>query len=189
MNQTPEAPAPETTAEGTPPITSEAPKAPEPAAEFKPIDATAFKLPEGAELPEADMKELVSITNEAKVAPDVAQKFLDLGARLLKSQAEAATQQWATTNEKWQTEIKNDPAFAGTKLTESLAGISRVFDQYGDPGLRAALDLTGAGNHPAIFRTFDKIARALSEGKPVVGSPPSPSVTLAERMYPTQAKG
>lgn len=175
-------PAPTDKAE---PPAADPPKEPEAAP--APLTAESFKLPEGAQLSPEALGDFVKVANDAGIKPEFAQQFLDIGAKLLQQQAAASIAEGQKLNESWAAEIKNNPINAGSKLTENLAAISKVIDSFGDPGLRDALNLTGAGNHPAIFNTFLKISQALGEGKPATGSPPaSAPKDLASIMYPSQ---
>ncbi|MDE2471519.1 MAG: hypothetical protein KGL35_23025, partial [Bradyrhizobium sp.] len=50
--------------------------------------------------------------------------------------------------------------------------------------LTNALVTTGAGNNPAIVRMFYRMARDLTEGGPVTGSPATSGKDPAALLYP-----
>ena len=62
-------------------------------------------------------------------------------------------------------EIKADPEIGGERLGAAVAAASRVLERLAIPGLREALNVTGAGNHPAIVKAFVRIGRLLAEDR------------------------
>jgi hypothetical protein len=84
--------------------------------------------------------------------------------------------------------------------TDGKTGIDAVKVDIGralgtlDPALRAefqaAMDLTGAGDHPAFVKALWKLSQAVSEGRPVTGKGPSPEGQRAPgtNARPTPAK-
>jgi hypothetical protein len=98
---------------------------------------------------------------------------------------------WAEQNTKWQNEVKADQELGGAKLDEVKQTISKVLDntELSDPKVREVLDFTGAGNHPAIIRTFYRWAQKLSEGGSVAGEPAPRNAdgTLANQQRPSVA--
>jgi hypothetical protein len=66
------------------------------------------------------------------------------------------------------------------KFVSVLAQAAKAIERFGGDGLREALNVTRAGNHPAVVRAFIQIGKALgdaeglSTGKPVVGPPKTP---------------
>ncbi len=100
----------------------------------------------------------------------------------------------------WRKQVSNDPEMAG-KLDKIQSDIGQ-FKATLDPKLRAdfeeAMNLTGAGDHPAFVKTFWKMSQSFIEGKHVSGSGPSPNgqtapntpkPTLAQAMYPHLPSG
>jgi len=166
------------------------PKAPEEYAEFA--------IPEGTTLDETTATEFKSIAKELDLTQEQAQKLLDFGGDKIRAMAEAPQKLWAETQAKWQAEVKADPEIGGTNFAESRAAAAKVFE----PGesnpfvgsaeeaksLKDALNMTGAGNNPAMVKLFVKMGRMLSEpgglsGKPVKDSQES----LLDKLYPTMA--
>lgn len=162
----------------------EAEKKPEEKTE--PIKYEPFKLPEGVTLEaEALASAQKFMSEELKLPQEQAQKLVDFHVDALKKEAEAPYQLWADTQKKWQDEVKADPTIGGDHLPAVKTRISKLLDEYGDPGVREALNFTGAGNHPAIIKTFAKLAEKLVEGSfvPGGGSAPVPK-DAASVFYP-----
>ncbi len=156
--------------------------------EFVPLAAEAIVFPEGfAPDPEFTPK-FVELANEMKLSPEAANKLVALQAEITKKGSEAATQLWLDTNTKWQDTVKADAEIGGTKLTESLAQVGKLLNSHGSPELREALNITGAGNHPAVVKFLYKMAKELNEGGALSGSPASAPSDAASLLYPTQGK-
>lgn len=172
----PAAPAPDQSA----PSILEGIKPAEPAV----FDAAKLKLPEGFKADDPVFKQFGEIATKAKIAPESAQKLFDLYTSEVKKVSESAHDGFRQLNQQWQNEVKGDPEIGGDKLPAVLQTVSKAFDVYGAPGVKEALTLTGAGNNPAIVKTFYKMARALTEGGHVGGKPASEPRDLASLMYP-----
>lgn len=129
-----------------------------------------------------------NLTNEAaQTAVTLFQKQLEAQATAF---AEAQTTQWKTVNETWRADLAKDPQFQGDNLKEALVTIGRSIDTYGTPEVRAALDMTGAGNNPALVRYIHKMAAALNEGGLITAGAPAKSGprSLGETFYPDAAQ-
>jgi len=119
---------------------------------------------------------------------------MDLYGKELVEAETAPFRVWQETQEKWRTEIRNDPDIGG-KLDQVRETVSRAIDGLGDPKLarefKEAMNYTGAGNNPAFIRAFYKLAQMVTEGKAVPAGGPSPAArpggarpSLAQAMYP-----
>jgi hypothetical protein len=118
------------------------------------------------------------------------------------AKAPAAT--YEATRTEWQTAVKSDPDLAKavsggkTGLDAVKLDISRALNGLNDPKLasefKAAMDLTGAGDHPAFVKTLWKLASFVTEGTHVTGTNPSPhgqrapgisdKPSVAQALYP-----
>ena len=130
---------------------------------------------------------------------DQAQQAVDFYVEKSKEAVQAPFDFYQETRKGWQSEVKADPNLGG-KLDVVRSTISRALDALGDPGLKAsfqeAMDITGAGDHPAFVRTLYAMAQRLTEGtQHVQGLRPSPlgqnqrqrnvnEVSAAEALYP-----
>mgnify|MGYP007100043158 CR=1 FL=1 len=184
-------------------LVSTEPKATEPSAEpgktepakaepeFKPIDASALKFPEGFEKNDAVLGQFLEITNGAKLPVETVQKLADLQANLVKEASEAGSKLWTETQAKWQDEVRADAEIGGQKLEENLSHVAKLIDRVsGDqaPAVREAFAMTGAGNHPALVKFMVKVAKELSEPAPVAGAPGNVSRDTASLLYPNQGQ-
>jgi thiamine pyrophosphate-dependent acetolactate synthase large subunit-like protein len=129
-------------------------------------------------LPTAAVNELVKIHTQA----------IEQATRSLQ---ESGDKLWSDTQTEWQTAAKADEEIGGkndpTKLQETLQTIGKVLDdkRYGGPEVKAALKITGAGNHPEVIRALYRMAKALTEGSFVSGNPVADQTkrSYAERIY------
>jgi len=163
----------------------EPPKAPEPPAPFA---MDKVKLPEGMKADDASLKGFGEILANDKLSPlERGQALLDLYADVTKKGGEAATEAWNTVNKEWSDKTLADPEIGGAKWDQSKTTIAKAIDSLG-PNLaaevRQALDVTGAGNHPAIVKALHSFAKQLTEGTHIQGNPPSSTPTIKEAFYP-----
>lgn len=189
---------------GSQPATEPAPAAPavepqggnpqgqQPAAEPTPAEPQGapenyeFELPEGYELNPEVTEEFTAYARELNLPQDKAQAAVGMGVKLIESyqakQAEALQQQQTA----WRNEVVNDRDIGGQALAENLGYAAKVLDTYA-PDLRAVLDETGLGNHPAFVKAFVKIGKAISEDRLVGGAQQAPGSALdpAAKLFPT----
>lgn len=175
--------------EGDKPVEEGEKKPDEPKAEIKPEDYK-LDLPEGVKAEDATLAAFLPVaakhglTNEAvqAIITDMAPQMAEQSAALAAA-VNAPYEAWKTTQETWQAEIRNDPEIGGPKLPETLRVCAAAMDQYCTPEFRRALEITGAGNHPAIVRGIHSFAKALTEGGPVRGDKPADSKSAGELLY------
>ena len=174
----------------------EKPTAPEP------LTIESFTIPEDFESSDEAKTKFVEILNNQELSPpDRAQALIDLQTDVMRQASEKLFDSWRETQAKWQEEVKADPELGGAKMSENLAGISKLFETYGAKAdanaetkaaeieeLRKAMDYTGAGNNPTIIRFLHRIAKELNEPSPVSGAPTGQASTPESRIYPTMAK-
>ena len=183
--QAPAAPAPST--ETTP--DAEAP------AEAPTLDAAALTLPEGFDFPDELRGEFATVLGDEKLGPqERAQALLDLYAKqaetftgaLTARMAEEAATAYSAMQESWRTELRALPQFAGAKLEPELGAIKQALVAQGaDEKFFEALNITGAGNHPAIVSMLHKLTLPLREGGAVSGTSAARSVNPALNIYTT----
>lgn len=184
--QAPAAPAPGT----EPPAEAEAQ-----ASEVPTLDVAALALPEGFDFPDELRGEFAAVLGNAELGPqERAQALLDLYAKQAGSVTEALTaaiakesaDAYAAMQESWRTELRALPQFAGAKLEPELGAIKQaLLSQGADEKFFEALNITGAGNHPAIVSMLHKLTLPLREGGAVSGTSASRSVNPALNLYPT----
>lgn len=166
----------------------------EPKAETPPVPETYadFKAPEGFTLSPDLVAEVSPVFKDLGLNQDQAQKLVDWYAKAQLDQAKVMTDMRAD----WVSKVKADTEIGG-KLDQVKVDIGRMFSHL-EPALvsdfKSALDLTGAGDHPAVVKALYKLSQHINEGTHVTGGGPSPEGqtlngkapqrTLAQAMYP-----
>lgn len=140
----------------------------------------AFTVPEGATLDPKAVEKATSIFKELGLNQANAQKLVDVYNELAAEAAAAPRKAYLDMTDGWLKEAQDHPDLRG-KLgpgQEVNVRIAKLLDGVGDQKLasdfRAAMDLTGVGNHPAFIRLMDHFAKQLTEGTHVAGNGPSP---------------
>jgi hypothetical protein len=163
-----------------------APAAETPAPEAPPELVYAdFNLPDGATVDEVQLKAATDLFKAARLPQEQAQKFIDLAVSREQAAAQKGVQAFVDLQNKWVSEVKADPDIGGERLEASLASAARAIDRLAVPGLREALNLTGAGNHPAVVKAFVRLGEMIQEDRfrPGRDTPTEPPRTAAERVY------
>lgn len=164
---------------------------------------TEFTLPEGLKLAPETLEAATPIFKELGLSQEQAQRLVSFHADQLKA-ASAAAQEASYTEMRadWRTKTLADTDIKSYSL-DGKTGMDAVKVDIGralgtlDPTLRAdfqaAMDLTGAGDHPAFVKAMWRLSQAISEGRPVSGKGPSPHgqtppgskpPTAAQALYP-----
>lgn len=151
-----------------------------------------FTLPEGwahdTEL-EGNAKKVFA---EVGVPPDKAQSLMDLYTSAVDRAQKAATEEFNATQAKWKTEIDSLPDFKGATRATTLTAIGKLFDTYGDDGLRELMAHPAVGNSPPVLKFLAGLAKALDEGAPSAPGRPAHTdrngraapKTVADTLYP-----
>jgi hypothetical protein len=161
-----------------------------------PYSFDGLKLPENFTVDDGTKESLGTFAAKHKLSQEVMQELIELGASRSKAEAEAAAssqlQAWKDTNEKWRNEIFADKELGGDKLDAVVRPtVSKMLDTLPNAAeFRQALNVTGAGNHPAMVRALYHLAQQLTEGGPVQGKPalPKAQVNPAHVMYPNHSQ-
>lgn len=150
-----------------------------------------FKLPEGASVDDDSLKAASALFADSGLSQEQAQKFIDLAVSREQVAARKGVQAFVDLQTKWVSEIKADPDIGGDKFQATIASAARAIDRLAIPGLREALDLTGAGNNPAVVKAFARIGQMISEDRfrPGNGAPSATAKSPAEVIYGAQPKG
>lgn len=153
-----------------------------------------FKAPEGYTLSEAIITEATPIFKELNLTQDQAQKLVDFHSKQMLKAAEAPQEAYRNLRADWQNQLKTDPVI-GNQLDVVKTNIGRVISalpvEMQQP-FKDAMDLTGAGDHPAFVKAMNKFHELIGEGKLVQGGNPSPlgqsapgaRKSAAQAMYP-----
>lgn len=145
-----------------------------------------FTVPEGYTLDEGVSKEFTEIAKALNLPQAGAQQLVDFYVSKTQEAFRQPFETYKSMIQGWQNEVKSHAEITAARSSDGkLTGIdqvkavvSRAIDGIGDPKLasdfRAALDLTGAGNHPAVARVLFRWAQQVTEGGAVRGGGPSP---------------
>lgn len=213
--ETPAPVVPPTQKESTPPSNDsikpdDSAKPPEPKpGEKPPVAAGApeayseFKAPEGFTLAKETADAITPLFKELNLSQDQAQKLVDFHAKSMIDAAKGPQTTYENLRTDWRSKVTADPDIKAYAV-DGKTGLDAVKIDIGravatlDPALasefKAAMDLTGAGDHPAFVKAFWRLSQTIMEGKPVSGANPSPHgqrdptkgarPTAAQSMYP-----
>lgn len=148
-----------------------------------------FTVPEGFDYDDGKVSEFAILARELNLSQEQAQKLVDLHVRHWLGFEEQTKAQ----AEEWRKQTMNDPEFGGQKFMQSLQDAHRFVNAFGGEKLRIALDATGAGNHPELFKAFALAGRLLSEDRLVKGAGAAPTgsgtfADLANTLYPNMKR-
>lgn len=156
-----------------------------------------FKVPDGFALDKAAIDKVLPVFKELNLNQDQAQKLVDQYATITREAAEAPVKAYAEMQKEWTKDANErfgkDIAPGGKIVTQ----LAQTIDGFLPPSLaksfRAALDFTGAGNHPDLIEGLYTLSKALAVGTHVNGKGPSPEgqkapgeapKSIAQAMYP-----
>lgn len=167
---------------------SEDAKGDEDEADGAPDEYEPFTLPEGMEADAQGMEEFGALAKELDLSQENAQKLIDLQAALVQRASDDAWQVWADTQNEWAKEVRADKEFGGTNIDASKAAAKAFVLKYGGKEALQALQMTGAGNHPHVFKALARAGKELAEDEILSGaSGGDADVPLANRMFPEQS--
>jgi hypothetical protein len=181
MDQSPSSTTPETTESGKTLLTED--KSPEKAevkaAEGAPEKYADYKLPDGVTLAPEVKTEADNLFKGLGLSQDAAQSLVDFYGKQISELSSAPAKAYQEMTDGWRKDSESHPDLRG-KLgpgQEINVRISKALDGLGDPKLasdfKAAMDLTGVGNHPAFIRVISRLAEKVTEGTHVAGNGPS----------------
>lgn len=169
-----------------------------------PIDPASYalNLPEGVELTDEAVSGVKAQLAAANVSPDHAQALFDKYTAGIKSAVEATrasvksemSDGWTNTQKAWKAEIASDPEIGGSKQEGVIASIRKgaetLLGANGAKELYTALNITGAGNNPAIVRALNKAFAMHAPGSSVTGAPAGGNAPRSPgaSLYPNQGK-
>lgn len=155
-----------------------------------------FALPENMEINAGALEEFQGMAKEANLPQEVAQKFVTTGAKLVQDTVDnvytAQVEAYAKKVEGWHATRAKDSEIGGTEEAQTavLSGSYKAVMALGGDSLMAALDETGAGNHPEVIRAFYRIRDLVGEDGKLIngnigGGEPK---TAAQSIYPDLPK-
>lgn len=132
-----------------------------------------FTIPEGIERDDTAIAAFEGLARKHNLSQAAAQELVDLQTASLQRNADAAWQVWADKQNEWAAEVRNDKEFGGINFDTSKAAAKAFVTKYGGKEakeLLAALKITGASNHPAVFRALARAGKDLAEDVILSGS-------------------
>jgi len=173
------------------------PSTPEPAAKDPAEKPTPPAVPEKYDFKDTDAKVVEKATpifKELGLTQDAAQKLINL----YNAQAAETTKLVNDMRTDWRTQTNALPEVAtNPRAVEDMGRAKAVIFENDPKGLaefNEAMDLTGAGDHPAVVKAMLRFASRVNEGSHVSGRGPSDAgqvspykaarPTAAQAMYP-----
>ena len=154
-------------------------------------------LVQGYEIDKDAIAKALPIFKELGLNQEGAQKLVDMYAQVSAAAAQAPMDFYAEMNKEWREEGAKRFGKAIEPGGAIVTEFAQAIDGFLPPSLgkqfRAALDLTGVGNHPDFIEGFRVFAKALASGTHVSGKNASPlgqkapgdgPKSIAEAMYP-----
>ena len=152
-------------------------KQPEPVVEPVKYD---LKIPEGFQVKTDELKQFTDFLGEKAIPPEVAQDLMDRHTTAFKQYAEHLAQEqhrvFGETRVGWREQIKSDPEMGGAGFDTTRINVAKMRDTFASsaqPGtdrynaeIKEFNDfcrVTGSGDHPALFRLLNNVARKFSE--------------------------
>ncbi|WP_019646195.1 peptidase [Novispirillum itersonii] len=142
-----------------------------------------FSLPDGMPMDQAAMDLFTPVARDLNLTQDQAQKLISLHAERMALVQDQAGQAWQQQRQDWQMQARVDPEFGGARFEENLALARRAIDRFGTPDLTAALNTTGAGDHPAMLKFFAQVARATGDHRLVSAGASGGNATMSTADY------
>lgn len=136
----------------------------------------AFKAPDGYELDAKAIEQASPIFKELGLNQSQAQQLVDLYIKQTTAATEAPFKLYAEMRKAWEDEVRGEfgkDIEPGGKVLTTIARVIDTLPPKVASGFREAMDITGAGSHPAFIKAFYAFAQALGEGQPVKGNGPS----------------
>ena len=155
-----------------------------------------FVIPEGATVDKAAINAATPIFKELGLSQDQAQKLVDLYPKLTGDIVKANNDAYNAMREGWVSELKADKDI-GSRLDHVSAEIGKLKARMPaemQASFNEAMNLTGAGDHPAVVKMLFEFTKLVNEGSHVAGGGPSEHgqnrsgqskrPSLAGAMYP-----
>jgi len=141
-----------------------------------PAEYTPFTAPEGSSLDPKAIEGATALFREFGLDQSQAQKLIDWGASREKETAGKSAEVYNQMRTDWRSQVEAHPTLGGAKLDETRAEIGKAIATL-PPKLQTAfkdaMNLTGAGDHPAVVEAFYTLAKSVNEGQHVAGAGPS----------------
>lgn len=121
-----------------------------------------LKLPEGMQGGQS-FESFKGLVKELGLPTDTAQKLVDFVASNQKAAVEAQRAEVERTQKTWIDSLKADKEIGGQEFDSNIQVARKAVERFGSGELKAFLEETGLGNHPAMVRAFYRIGKAIAE--------------------------
>jgi hypothetical protein len=107
------------------------------------------------------------------------QKLVEMYIAESKRAQQAQADSWVKTRDDWRNQFIGDPDLGGARQEQTIRACGAMIEQYGgsreqQAELRTAFGITGMGDHPAMIRLLNNIAKVTNEStKTATGTPVS----------------
>jgi hypothetical protein len=125
-------------------------------------------LPENSPLDDSAVERIAAKAKERGLTPEQAQELLNHESDAVSGYAQAQSEAFKQAVESWKATIENDKELGGADYAKNAELAKRVVDRFATEDFKKALNETGFGNHPELFRVFFKIGKAMAEDQLVM---------------------
>lgn len=158
----------------------------DPAAQAAPEEYAEFAAPEGMTFNTEALAEFKALAKEKGLSQEDAQKFTDMGAKLVQKVEDGYRTKIEQAQAQWADDARADKEFGGDNLQANMAVAKKALDTFGTPELTKLFNESGLGNHPEFIRAFYRVGKAISEDRLVAGSTrPEGVEDVAKKMFPS----
>ena len=148
-----------------------------------------LKLPDGSLLPAARVEEIVTFAKERGLSNENAQAVLERENQAVAQHVEGAKTDLKEKSVVWVKELEADKEFGGTAFKENAELSKRFLKKFADEETLDALDSTGLGNHPGLFKMMVRAAKSMAEDKFIHPNSAAPvAKSIEDRLYKTPQK-
>jgi hypothetical protein len=127
-----------------------------------------LKLPEDSPLDDGAVERIAAKAKERGLTTEQAQELLNHESEAISSYAKAQSEAFKQAVDGWKSTIENDKELGGADYAKNAELAKRVVDRFATEDFKKALNETGFGNHPELFRVFFKIGKAMAEDQLVM---------------------
>lgn len=148
-----------------------------------PEEYESFDVPEGYGVDDNTLSEYQDWARENNLTQDQAQAGVDLVAKM----KEAEMSRWVEQQKTWVDQVKNDAEIGGDNFDQNVSTAVKARDSFGTPEFSEMLDVSGLGNHPEMVRFLNRVGKAISEDKLVIGGADATPKTRENVLYPSMS--
>jgi hypothetical protein len=151
--------------------------------EEKKTEEIVLKAPEGSDLSQAEIDEVLNLAKENNLTQEQAQKIVDARASSISGYVSRTMDKHKEQIKAWGESIKADKELGGENYSKTVELAKRAIDKYASPALKKALDDSGYGNHPELVRVFKRFGETISDSKMVHGSKSQATAKFAHEVF------